>query len=148
MGYSWGGMHKLTWNEVKEMHKKGELDGCYKLYDDDTESEIGSGYDFIDDILEHHENGGEFGMEIDTVELNMLGGKKILSPVYINLFDLSDFDELEYETWNLIERYLAMLGIRTFDDSPDWESVKIVQNKIMEVLKTAGVDFEICRKDD
>ena len=63
MSYIWKGMKKLAWDEVKQLHKSGKLVGCFRLYNDDTEGMIESDYDFIDDILSHHEKGGEFGME-------------------------------------------------------------------------------------
>ena len=50
MAYTWAGMRKLTWQEVKELHKKGKLAGYYKLYEDGSEVVIDSNYDFIDDI--------------------------------------------------------------------------------------------------
>ena len=55
MAYTWAGMRKLTWQEVKELHKKGKLAGYYKLYEDGSEAVIDSNYDFIDDILDHQE---------------------------------------------------------------------------------------------
>lgn len=44
MAYTWLGMQKLTWEEVKNLHKKGELSECYKLYDDGTEGQITDDY--------------------------------------------------------------------------------------------------------
>lgn len=62
MAYTWEGMEKLTWEEVKQLHYKGELVGCFKLYPDETEGMIESGYDW-QDIVNHYDNGGEFGFE-------------------------------------------------------------------------------------
>lgn len=45
--------------------------------------------------------------------------------------------------WNTIEEYLVLFGIRTFDDSPDWATVKAVQDKLLEILMDAGVNFKI-----
>ena len=36
MGYTWLGMQKLTWEEVLQRHEKGELAGCFRLYDDNS----------------------------------------------------------------------------------------------------------------
>ena len=77
MGYTWLGMQKLTWEEVLQRHEKGELAGCFRLYDDNSEAMIDRGYDFAGDILAHHKKGGEFGEEIDTVDLELANGKKI-----------------------------------------------------------------------
>lgn len=41
---------------------------------------IDRGYDFTGDILAHYEKGGEFGEEIDTVDLELADGKKITAP--------------------------------------------------------------------
>ncbi len=54
MGYTWLGMRKLTWEEVLQRHEKGELAGCFRLYDDNSEAMIDRGYDFAGDILAHH----------------------------------------------------------------------------------------------
>lgn len=80
MGYTWLGMRKLTWEEVLQRHEKGELAGCFRLYDDNSEAMIDRGYDFAGDILAHHKKGGEFGEEIDTVDLELADGKKITAP--------------------------------------------------------------------
>lgn len=68
MGYTWLGMQKLTWEEVLQRHEKGELAGCFRLYDDNSEAMIDRGYDFAGDILAHHKKGGEFGEDIGTVD--------------------------------------------------------------------------------
>ena len=85
MAYTWAGMRKLTWQEVKELHKKGKLAGYYKLYEDGSEVVIDSNYDFIDDILDHQEKGGEFGEKIDTVDLELADGKKITAPAVVDV---------------------------------------------------------------
>ena len=38
MGYTWLGMQKLTWEEVLQRHENGELAGCFRLYDDNSEA--------------------------------------------------------------------------------------------------------------
>ena len=94
MAYTWAGMRKLTWQEVKELHKKGKLAGYYKLYEDGSEAVIDSNYDFIDDILDHQENGGEFGEEIGTTELKLADGKTIIAPDVVDISKLGFLDEL------------------------------------------------------
>lgn len=64
MAYNWPGMRKILWDEVKELIKNNEIVGCFKLYDDKTETLIETDYD-LDDLIAHHENGGEFGEEIE-----------------------------------------------------------------------------------
>jgi hypothetical protein len=143
MAYTWAGMRKLTWKEVKELHKKGKLAGYYKLYEDGTEAVIDSNYDFIDDVLEHQERGGEFGEEIDTVDLEMADGKKITAPAVVDVSALGCMDELEYELWHVIEDYMVQFGIRTQDDEPDWATVKAVQDCILNQFIDAGVNFKL-----
>lgn len=142
MAYTWAGMRKLTWQEVKELHKKGKLAGYYKLYEDGSEVVIDSNYDFIDDILDHQEKGGEFGEKIDTVDLELADGKKITAPAVVDVSALGCMDELEYELWHVIENYMAQFGIRTQDDEPDWATVKAVQESIFTAFADAGVDFK------
>lgn len=143
MAYTWAGMRKLTWKEVKELHKKGKLAGYYKLCEDGTEAVIDSNYDFIDDVLEHQERGGEFGEEIDTVDLEMADGKKITAPAVVDVSALGYMDELEYELWHVIEDYMLSFGIRTIDDEPDWATVKVVQDCILNQFIGAGVNFKL-----
>lgn len=142
MAYTWAGMRKLTWQEVKELHKKGKLAGYYKLYEDGSEAVIDSNYDFIDDILDHQEKGGEFGEKIDTVDLELADGKKITAPAVVDVSALGCMDELEYELWHVIENYMAQFGIRTQDDEPDWATVKAVQESILTAFTDAGVNFK------
>lgn len=142
MGYTWLGMRKLTWEEVLQRHEKDELAGCFRLYDDNSEAMIGRGYDFAGDILAHHEKGGEFGEEIDTVDLELADGKKITAPAVVDVSALGCMDELEYELWHVIENYMAQFGIRTQDDEPDWATVKAVQDSIFTAFTDAGVDFK------
>lgn len=142
MAYTWAGMRKLTWQEVKELHKNGKLAGYYKLYEDGSEAVIDSNYDFIDDILDHQEKGGEFGEKIDTVDLELADGKKITAPAVVDVSALGCMDELEYELWHVIENYMAQFGIRTQDDEPDWATVKAVQESIFTAFTDAGVDFK------
>lgn len=142
MGYTWLGMQKLTWEEVLQRHEKGELAGCFRLYDDNSEAMIDRGYDFAGDILAHHKKGGEFGEEIDTVDLELANGKKITAPAVVDVSALGCMDELEYELWHVIEDYMVQFGIRTQDDEPDWATVKAVQDSIFTALTDAGVNFK------
>lgn len=107
MGYTWLGMRKLTWEEVLQRHENDELAGCFRLYEDNSEAMIDRGYDFTGDILAHHEKGGEFGEEIDTVDLELADGKKITAPAVVDVSALGCMDELEYELWHVIEDYMV-----------------------------------------
>lgn len=62
MAYTWEGMERLTWEQVQEAHKNGELAGYFYLYDDGSEGEIPEDYKW-EDVVYHYENGGEFGYE-------------------------------------------------------------------------------------
>lgn len=142
MGYTWLGMQKLTWEEVLQRHEKGELAGCFRLYDDNSEAMIDRGYDFAGDILAHHKKGCEFGEDIDTVDLELADGKKITAPAVVDVSALGCMDELEYELWHVIEDYMVQFGIRTQDDEPDWATVKAVQESILTAFTDAGVNFK------
>lgn len=63
MAYTWCGMKKMSWRDVLELHDREELVGCFLLYPDGTEAEIEDGYDF-EEIIRHHQSGGEFGYEL------------------------------------------------------------------------------------
>ena len=126
MGYTWLGMQKLTWEEVLQRHEKGELAGCFRLYDDNSEAMIDRGYDFAGDILAHHKKGGEFGEEIDTVDLELANGKKITAPAVVDVSALG----------------CIQFGIRTQDDEPDWATVKAVQDSIFTAFTDAGANFK------
>ena len=140
MAYKWLGMKVLSSEEVDELYQKGELNGCYRLYSDGTESEI-DGIS-LQEIADHYNNGGEFGEELPTVELELPDGKKIKAPEVVDISALGTLDELEYSLWNTIEEYMALFGIRTEDDDPDWATVKGVQERILGILKDAGVKFK------
>lgn len=146
MDYKWLGMRMLAWEDVKELHEKGELAGCYKLHPDGTESEIASGYDWSE-IEQHYESGGGFGQELPTVELELPDGKKIVAPEVVDISALGTLDELEYSLWHTIEEYLALFGIRTEDDEPDFATVKAVQDKLLDVLTDAGINFKVLTEE-
>lgn len=141
MGYNWKGMRKLSWDEVKEYIRKGYIVGCFRLYEDGTEGMIEREYD-LDDLIQHHEAGGEFGEELRTVNVSLPDGKAIKVPEYVDLSQLGCLDSLEYEMWHTIQQYLEYFGITMTDDEPDWATVKGVQDKIIEILTEAGVEFK------
>ena len=62
MAYTWEGMRKISWEQVIKYHRNGELVGCFRLYDDDTEGMIEPDYSW-EEICKHHACGGEFGEE-------------------------------------------------------------------------------------
>ena len=134
--------HVISLLEDWQRHEKGELAGCFRLYDDNSEAMIDRGYDFAGDIMAHHKKGGEFGEEIDTVDLELADGKKITAPAVVDVSALGCMDELEYELWHVIEDYMVQFGIRTQDDEPDWTTVKAVQESILTAFTDAGVDFK------
>ncbi len=65
MSYNWAGMQKLSYEEVKQLHMRGDLCGCFFLYDDNSESTIFAPY-IWEDVVKHYENGGEFGIEYNN----------------------------------------------------------------------------------
>ena len=139
MGYNWKGMRILSDNEVGELYAGKKLDGYYRLYPNGTEAVI-DGITFTE-ILDHYNAGGKFGEELPTVELTLPDGKKIMAPEVVDMSELTCFDELEYSLWHTIEEYLTLFGIRTEDDTPDWATVKEVQNKLLDILERSGVRF-------
>lgn len=86
--------------------------------------------------------GGWFGQEIETVELMLEDGKPIKAPIVIDISGLGSLDELEYELWDTILMYFHLFGIHVEDDTPDWATVKAVQDKIIGVLEEAGAKFK------
>ncbi len=69
MAYTWNGMRKLSWEEVKELGRKGEFPSnkYYFLYDNGTEVMMDTDTSWVD-IIEHYEEnggnvGGQFGAE-------------------------------------------------------------------------------------
>lgn len=81
--------------------------------------------------------------ELPTVELMLPDGKRITVPEIVDISAIGTFDELEYSLWHMIEEYLVLFGIRTYDDTPDWATVKAVQDSILTVLTDAGVNFKL-----
>lgn len=77
-------------------------------------------------------------------ELVFGDGLKIIAPEVVDLSKLDALNDLEYEVWNLIKRYMDYFGIRLKDDSngePDWATVKDVQEVILKDFEEAGVKF-------
>lgn len=142
MAYKWLGMRTLSWEEVKQLHESGELAGYFLLYPDGSEGQIERGYDWKS-IEAHHENGGGFGDELPTVDLVLPDGKKIEVPEVVDISATGTLDELEYSLWHTIEEYLVLFGIRTEDDQPDFATVKAVQDRLLDVLIDAGVNFKL-----
>ena len=63
MAYNWEGIEKIPWVTIQAMARDGKsLCGLFFLYDDNTETMILTNTSW-DDIVEHHEKGGEFGKE-------------------------------------------------------------------------------------
>jgi len=63
MGYKWKGMRKMAWEEVQIKAETGEIVGCFYLYEDGTEAEIGADYT-LEKLEDHYNCGGEFGEEL------------------------------------------------------------------------------------
>lgn len=139
--YKWLGMRVLDSEEVDILYQQGKLDGCYKLFPDGTEAQIDG--ITLQEIADHYNNGGEFGEELPTVELTLPDGKRIEAPEVVDISAIGTLDELEYSLWHTIEEYLVLFGIRTHDDTPDWATVKAVQDSILTVLTDAGVNFKL-----
>ena len=105
MAYEWEGMEKITFEEAKALHERGELVGCYRLYPDNTESYIEEDYDF-DDIVRHCEAGGEIGYE-----------KHDYKPFMYECMDCkSEFDTPEVKRPDAgITNGIGILGMRKMD---------------------------------
>lgn len=63
MVYSWKGMKKLTFEEVKILFDENKLEGYFKLYPDETEAMIDSNETWKS-LSEHFAAGGEVGYEL------------------------------------------------------------------------------------
>ena len=132
----------MAWNETVMLHKTTGLEGYYMLLSDTNfEKKISSNYEW-NEIQRHHENGGGIGELIDTVELELAGGKRIEAPETVNLAACDCLDELGYKLWDAIGEYMVLFGIRREDDYPDWKTVKAVQETIIQEFVKAGVCFK------
>lgn len=142
MAYEWNGMRRIPWGEIKDIaRRKSGLSGYFLLHDDGTESMIGDNTSWVD-IVEHYENGGEFGKEIEMVDLELPDGKKIKAPAVVDISGLTDLDSLEYNLWHTIEDYLAHFGISYENNDPNWATVKEVQECLLALLERCGVKFK------
>ena len=76
--------------------------------------------------------------------LRLMDGTKIIVPDEVDISKVGYFDEMEYELWDTIKKYLALFGIKLtkLNAAPDWATVKDVQDKIVQVLQEAGVKFK------
>lgn len=142
MSYDKKGMRKLSYEEVKKRVEKEEIAGCYFLYPDGTESVIDEG-NVWPEIKQLIDNDVEIGEEIDSEKFFLPDGKQIIAPVVVDISETGCLDELEYSLWGVIEEYLAMFGIQTENEDPDWATVKTVQESILTVLTDAGVNFKL-----
>lgn len=145
MAYKWLGMRKIPWEEIKKIHEKQGLQGYYKLYDDDSEGLI-EDYSW-EEIEDHYIKGGEFGEEMDTMELQLAGGKRITVPVVVDISEQGCLEDLEYSLWKTIEEYLTRFGIRAEDDTPDMETVRAVQDQLLSSLIDVGVHFKLLSEE-
>lgn len=140
MAYKLLGMRVLDSEEVTLLYEKRALAGYYKLFPDGTESEITE--ITKGEIKEHYNCGGAFGEELPKVDLSLPDGKTIKAPVIVDISAIDCLDEMEYELWNVIQGYMTLFGIQTEDDDPDFATVKMVQDKILDVLTESGVNFK------
>lgn len=75
--------------------------------------------------------------------LELIEGTKMIAPEEVDITKVGYFDEMEYELWNTIKKYLMLFGIELENqDEPDWATVETVQDKIVQVLQEAGVNFK------
>lgn len=75
--------------------------------------------------------------------LELIDGTKITTPDEVDITKVGYFDEMEYELWDTIKKYLTLFGIQLENqDKPDWATAKAVQDKIVQVLQEAGVNFK------
>ena len=75
--------------------------------------------------------------------LELIEGTKMIAPEEVDITKVGYFDEIEYELWNAIKKYLMLFGIELENqDEPDWATVETVQDKIVQVLQEAGVNFK------
>lgn len=82
---------------------------------------------------------------ISMKNLELIDGKKINVPDEVDITKGGYFDEMKYELWDTIKKYLALFGIELeeLDDELDWHMIKSVQDKIVQVLQEAGVNFKM-----
>lgn len=114
-GYLWLGMGEISYKLALELFNMQEI---YLLYEDNTESLAES----IDDIKEHHENGGEFGIELKVYDeyVVFLLGRDLLKDILpfendiayeycVNIakdFEISDYNTSRKGVYTCLEEYV------------------------------------------
>lgn len=146
MAYEWNGMRVLKTNEIGDLFIKNGLEGYYRLYPDGSEAKIIA--ISFEEIVRHLENGGLFGEASPTKELMLPDGKKIFAPEIVDVSSLGFLNEIEYSLWGTIEEYLKLFGISMLDNTPDWATVKTVQESLLRLLLEAGVKFKFMSDEE
>lgn len=74
--------------------------------------------------------------------ITLMDGMKLSAPEEdINISDISFFDDLETECFNLFEQYCSKFGIEKCDFGIDNATAKAIQDVILDILIDAGVNF-------
>lgn len=164
---NWNGMKVLTWDEVKELGRKGEFPSnkYYFLYDDGTEAMMDTDTSWVD-IIEHYEEnggdvGGRFGVERDDVKtfktpegLEVRSAKTIIFDD--NIDNDLDLENVQLDLWEVILQYMDVVGIsKQFEDHTgylekniesnpgvDYTMVKCIENAIFLEFEKMGMKFE------
>ena len=69
----------------------------------------------------------------------------------IDCSELGFFDDLEYECWELVEKYLEYLGIEMIEEDTDerisFDVAKEIQDYILDRILEAGVKIQFSNKE-
>lgn len=83
------------------------------------------------------------GEEAQKMDLKLPGGKHIRAPKTVRVSEVWQLDGAEYSLWSVIEEYMELFGMEEEDSQPDFEMVRAVQERILEIFKQAGITFEL-----
>ena len=143
--YDWPGMKTYTYDEAVNLYKTNKsLAGYYKCYPDNTEGQIEDSENYGLGELDHdYSLGIVIGEEVPRQIFALPNCTLFTAPQELEIKTVTFFDDLEYETWELMKKYFDKLSIRLIDFSsnaePDWASVAVVRDAIIKTIEDAGV---------
>lgn len=146
MSYNWIGMKEIPWDNVKKLYKKKELTGAYFLYPDGTESEITEDCSYIE-IMNHHDRGGTFGIEIPRINITFPGNQSATAPETIDWSKcLNHINETKSDIQKAVKTFMELCAITP--DTPEDEFninsqfVWSIIAHMIELLSRAGCTFD------
>ena len=70
----------------------------------------------------------------------------VVSNPVIDVSEMTFFDELEYDCWNLFKQYLGAFDIKIVsedddEDDIDFSIAKEIQERVLDIIKESGIKF-------